>query len=215
VDLPRVPILSDLDGTLIDSTASIIAVVRWWAELRNLPPTIVDRIPYGRTSTDAAAMLAPHLDAVQEGILLDDHQASHTEGVTAFPGAHDLLMSPGPLAVVTSCPERLALARLAAAGLPRPAVLLTPECWTLGKPHPEPYLTGARSLGVPPSACFVLEDAPAGVQSGLAAGMRVIAMLTTHRKDELPGASAYIETLLELPQVLRSLAGDTNDPDSQ
>lgn len=205
MDVPPVPILSDLDGTLIDSTTSIISVVRWWAQLRHLPPTIVDRIPYGRTSTDAAAMLAPHLDAVEEGILLDDRQASHTEGVTAFPGAHDLLASATLLAVVTSCPLRLAIARLAAAGLPRPAVLLTPECWTQGKPHPEPYLTGARALGVGPSSCIVLEDAPAGVQSGLAAGMRVIAMLTTHRRDELPGASAYVESLWELPQVLRTL----------
>ncbi len=206
MDLPDIPILSDLDGTLIDSTRSVIAAFGWWAELRGLPPDVVDRLPFGRTSTDAAAMLAPQLDPAREGALLDDRQAERTEGVAAFDGARELLASARRLAVVTSGPERLATARLRAAGLPRPRFLVTPECWTRGKPDPEPYLVGARVLGVEPRACVVLEDAPAGVESGLAAGMRVVAMLTTHRREALPGASAYLESLRELPEVLRSLA---------
>lgn|GEM_PF-4249856 len=52
-------ILSDLDGTLIDSKASVLRAFAWWAELRGLDPAVADQIPHGRTSTDAAAVLAP------------------------------------------------------------------------------------------------------------------------------------------------------------
>jgi beta-phosphoglucomutase-like phosphatase (HAD superfamily) len=51
----------------------------------------------------------------------------------------------------------------------------------------------------------VLEDAPAGVQAGIAAGMPVIALLTTHRKDELPEANRWIESIEQLPTALREM----------
>jgi sugar-phosphatase len=51
----------------------------------------------------------------------------------------------------------------------------------------------------------VLEDAPAGVQAALAAGMRVIGVLTTHARHELPGAVAYVDDLRDVPRLARSL----------
>lgn len=203
--LPHVPILSDLDGTLIDSTASVIAAFRWWVDMRGLPADTVSRIPFGRTSTDAAAMLAPELDCIEEGALHDDRQTRNTRGVIALEGAHALLSVHRPLAIVTSCPRRLAQARLRAAGLPQPRFLITPECFTRGKPDPEPYLRGAEALGVAPRACVVLEDAPSGVASGVRAGMQVIALLTTHPVEQLARAAWHIHSLLELPGALRSL----------
>ena len=203
--LPPVPILSDLDGTLIESKESVVSAFKWWAELKGLAEDTVTRIPFGRTSTDAAAVLAPHLDCVEEGRLLDERQKKNTEGVVALAGAKELLTNHHPLAIVTSCPRPLAEARLSAAGLPIPKVLLTPECWLHGKPDPEPYQRGAQSLGVAPTACVVLEDAPSGVESGVRAGMRVVALLTTHRAEQLAGAVCHIKSLLELPRVLASL----------
>jgi sugar-phosphatase len=138
--LPPGPILSDLDGTLIDSKASVVAAFRWWAKLRGLPEDTISRIPFGRTSTDAAAVLAPELNCIEEGKLLDERQAKDTQGVIALEGAHELLSGHSNLAVVTSCPRHLAEARLLAAGLPQPRILVTPECWSRGKPDPEPYL---------------------------------------------------------------------------
>jgi sugar-phosphatase len=199
-------ILSDLDGTLIDSKASVVRAFEWWAALHHLLPGVAERIPYGRTSTDAAAVLAPHLDPVVEGAQLDERQRLDTAGVRALPGARIVLERYQPLAVVTSCPRPLARARLAAAQLPEPATLVTPELWTRGKPDPEPYLIGADRLSVAPDHCVVLEDAPSGVTAGLAAGMRVIAVLTTHSRDELPGASAYLNDLTEMPAVLSMLS---------
>lgn len=203
--LSNIPILSDLDGTLIESKEAVVAAFRWWAQLRGLSPDIVDHIPFGRTSTDAAAMLAPHLDAETEGRLLDDRQAEDLAGVVALPGALELLSSHEPFAIVTSGPIRLATARLRAAQLPIPRHLATPELWTHGKPHPEPYLKGAAMLGVPPQECVVLEDAPAGVESGVRAGMTVIAILTSHTPEQLSAAAAQIHALTELPAALAKL----------
>lgn len=203
--LPPVPILSDLDGTLIDSKASVVAAFQWWAELRGLPEDTVSRIAFGRTSTDCAAILAPHLDCVEEGKLLDERQATHTEGVTALAGAYELLANHQPIAIVTSCPRPLAEARLRRAGLPQPNALITPECWERGKPDPEPYKRGAESLGADPSTCIVLEDAPSGVESGVRAGMQVVAILTSHRAEQLVGAAHCIDSLLELPAVLEAM----------
>ena len=205
MQLPPIPILSDLDGTLIESKESVVAAFAWWARLRGLSPDIVDRIPYGRTSTDCAAVLAPHLDAAVEGRLLDDRQAEETAGVVALPGALELLTAHEKLAIVTSAPRRLALSRLGAARLPVPRHLATPELWIRGKPDPEPFLRGAALLGASPQDCIVLEDAPSGVQSGLSAGMTVIAILTSHAAEQLSGAAAYIRSLTELPATLTKL----------
>ncbi len=60
------------------------------------------------------------------------------------------------------------------------------------KPHPEVYLKSAERLGVLPSQCVVFEDSVSGVNAGLAAGMRVVGVTTSHTSDELPPCSAYI-----------------------
>jgi sugar-phosphatase len=125
--------------------------------------------------------------------------------VVAFPGAFELLSSHRQLVVVTSAPLRLAKARLNAARLPMPPHLATPELWLHGKPGPEPYLKGAAILGVRPEDCIVLEDAPAGVASGLNAGMRVIGILSSHTAEQLSDATLRINTLAELPRALATL----------
>ena len=58
------------------------------------------------------------------------------------------------------------------------------------KPHPEVYLRAAELLGEAPEHCVVFEDSYAGVQAGIAAGMRVVGVTTTH--PDLPGASLLI-----------------------
>jgi sugar-phosphatase len=83
--------------------------------------------------------------------------------------------------------------------------LATPESWLHDKPDPEPYLKGAALLGAEPKDCIVLEDAPSGVESGLRAGVRVIAVLTSHSAEQLPGATLHIRTLIELPAAFGKL----------
>ena len=92
--------------------------------------------------------------------------------------------------IVTSCTRPLAEVRIRAAGLPLPKRLITSNDITHGKPHPEPYLKGASVLGFSPAECVVLEDVPAGVRAGKAAGARVIAFKTTVQDAALREAGA-------------------------
>jgi len=114
------------------------------------------------------------------------------EDVVALPGAAELLraLPADKWTVVTSCTRALALVRLHAAGLPIPAQMVTSNDIVNGKPSPEPYLKGAELLGLAAADCVVVEDAPAGIRSGKAAGARVIALQTTERDGLLREAGA-------------------------
>ena len=72
------------------------------------------------------------------------------------------------------------------------------------KPDPEVYLKSAYHLGVDPKNCVVFEDSFSGASAGLNAGMKVIGVLSSHRKEELPECHQYIEDYrnLSLEQVL-------------
>ena len=94
------------------------------------------------------------------------------------------------LGSVTSSTRPLAELRLRAAGLAAPRHLVTGSDVQHGKPHPEPFLKAAEGLGVPPRDCVVLEDTPAGIRAGKAAGCRVIAFRTTMSDDVLRSAAS-------------------------
>jgi len=91
-------------------------------------------------------------------------------------------------------------ARLAAAGLPVPDVLVTAEDVDVGKPDPAGYLLAARRLGADPAECIVVEDAPAGLEAGRRAGCRVIAVATSHSPGQLAGYEVLPDlTCLHIP----------------
>jgi len=178
-------ILSDLDGVLVDSQASIMRAWHWWGGQNGIAVETIDAIAHGRPSREVIEMVAPHLDAVAESHVVEGLEVEDTEGIVALPGAHALFALPDPVAVVTSGTLPLATARLRCVGLPVPEVLVTPELLSRGKPDPEGYLLAASELGFAPAECTVLEDAPAGVQAGRAAGMHVVGITTTHDPAEL------------------------------
>jgi mannitol-1-/sugar-/sorbitol-6-phosphatase len=192
-------VLSDLDGVLVDSQASIMRAWRRWGRRHGLEAAAVEAVEHGRPSGEIVAALAPALDAGDESRALDALQADDTGDVVALPGAAELLRAFGPdrLAVVTSCTTALAEARLRAAGLEPPPVVVTADRLRRGKPDPEGYLLAARELGADPAECVVLEDAPAGVEAGRAAGMRVVALLTTHAAEDLAGADEQVASVAE------------------
>jgi mannitol-1-/sugar-/sorbitol-6-phosphatase len=190
-------VLADLDGVLVDSHASIMRAWAWWAARHGLDGGAVEAVQHGRPSGEVIAALAPELDAAAESVAIDARQARDTDGVVALPGAAELFAAWGPdrLAVVTSGTVPLATSRLRAGGLPLPRVLVTPERLRHGKPDPEGYLLAARELGAEPAECVVLEDAPAGVAAGRAAGMHVVGVLTTHAAAELAAADETAATV--------------------
>ena len=184
-------VISDLDGVLVDSSAPTVRSWRAWGERHGLDGEAIQAGNHGRP---ARAVIAEHVAPSQldeETALLAHAETTDTDGVVALPGAGDVLSLPaGRVAIATSCAAPLARARLAAAGLPVPDVLVTADQVEHGKPAPDPYLLAAERLGVDPAACLVLEDAPAGIAAGRAAGMTVWAVTTTHEPDALEGAGA-------------------------
>jgi sugar-phosphatase len=86
-------------------------------------------------------------------------------------------------------------ARLASAGLPVPDVLVSAEDVEAGKPDPEGYLKAAAALGRDIGRCLVIEDAPAGIAAGRAAGARVLAVATSHSASELASADGVVADL--------------------
>jgi mannitol-1-/sugar-/sorbitol-6-phosphatase len=171
--------LFDLDGTLVDSERAITRAWSRLAERHALDLAAIMRVHAGRPAEGTLALVAPQLEAatVTEAVAdLLRSQYDDVADVVASPGAHELIRaieSAGRLwAVVTSCDRRLATARLAAAGL-SPALVVTSDDLTAGKPDPQGYRLAAARLDVLPKECLVVEDAAAGVAAGRAAGMQV------------------------------------------
>ena len=187
--------LVDLDGVLVDSLGAAIRSWTWWASLHGLDPGPFIRA-HGRPSREAIAELAPALDADAEAALVEEREIGDTD-VTALPGASAMLAAARPVAIVTSGGRRLAEARLRAAGLQRPEVLVSADSISRGKPDPEPYLYAAQRLDISPNRCTVFEDAPAGVTAGKAAGMCVVALTTTVGAEELAAADRIVRDLAE------------------
>lgn len=184
-----------MDGVLISSIGSVNRCWRRWAIHYGIPNAEQFVIPHGTRAFEVMMSLRPDFTAEQaaEGLkLIEDMEIEDVFDLTVLPGVKELLGSlpADRWTIVTSATRRLMVARLKVAGLPQPERMITGNDVVNGKPHPEPYITGAGLLGFAPSDCVVVEDAPSGVGSGKAAGCRVLAVLGTHRAEELYAAGA-------------------------
>jgi HAD superfamily hydrolase (TIGR01509 family) len=210
-------VLSDLDGVLVDSGAVIEGTWRRFADRHGLDPEHVLARSHGRRTVDLVRLVAPHLDAEAEAARIEREEIESAAGLRPLPGARELVESVPPerFAIVTSGTRALAVARLRGAGLPVPEVLVTAEEVENGKPDPAGYLRAAAMLGVDPAHSLVLEDAPAGVAAGLAAGMTVVAVLTTSDGSALEGAHSRIPDLRALlpgPRGIRARRAPRTGP---
>jgi sugar-phosphatase len=201
-------ILFDLDGVLVDSTGAVDREWRAWAQRKGVDPDAVMAIAHGVRTLEVIQRVASDLDAEAEVLELERREADHQEGVSVMPGAAELVNSipEGRWCVVTSGTRLLATARLQFCGLPVPKVLVTADDVAHGKPHPEPYLKGAKLLGFDPADCLVIEDAPAGIQAARAGGMKVIGITSTYAADALEHADAVIGKLGQV-RVMANGAG--------
>jgi mannitol-1-/sugar-/sorbitol-6-phosphatase len=185
-------LLFDMDGVLVDSTPAVARVWAAWAGKYGFEPADVVRRAHGRPSIATIRELLPLGDHHAEDRAIEKAEIGDVEDIVALPGATELLsaLSPDRFAVVTSATRPLAIVRIRAAGFAIPKHLVTASDIHRGKPDPEPYLRGAQALGIPPADCVVVEDAPAGIQSGKAAGARVLALRTTAEDPDLLRAGA-------------------------
>jgi mannitol-1-/sugar-/sorbitol-6-phosphatase len=201
-------VLFDLDGVLIDSTDCITRHWQEWAQRHAIDLTRIMQVAHGRRTVETMALVAPQLDVENEALAFAAYEAVDTAGVVAIAGAASLLASLGdaPWAIVTSGTRNVATARLKGLGLPVPAIMVTAEDVVNGKPHPEPYLRAAARLGFSAEQCLVIEDSPPGIAAAAAAGMRSLAIASTHAYHELVQATAIARQLSDI-QVGTDTAG--------
>ncbi|KAJ1333946.1 glycerol-1-phosphatase [Microdochium nivale] len=189
-------LLFDMDGTIIDSTA---AVVKHWNTVGKeigVDPAVILETSHGRRSIDMLKVLAPekaNWEYVRhmEGLL----PKFHGEDATEIPGARALLdqliEAKAPWAIVTSGTVPLVTGWLDRLELPQPDILVTAESVENGKPDPACYVLGLSKLNLDKtfsSDVLVLEDSPAGIASGKAAGCKVIGLVTSHTLDQVVAA---------------------------
>lgn len=179
-------VIFDMDGTLIDSTPAVLRAWTTWA------------IEHGVTAEELTGRHGMPSAGVIRAVLPVDRHAAAIDRINELELAdvHDIVVLPGAVealaalaaaknAIATSCTMALAKARIAAAELVPPSVLVTADQVAHGKPAPDPFLLAADRLGVDPTRCLVVEDAPAGLTAAAAAGCYRLAVITTTPPEEL------------------------------
>lgn len=196
--------LFDMDGTLITSTAAAERVWTRWAERHGLDVAALLSVMHGVRAVDTIRRQnLSDIDLDAEVAWVERGEIEDVEGVAPIAGAVDFVtrLPPDRWAVVTSASVPLARARLKAAGVTPPAVLITAEDVERGKPDPAGYLKAAATLGFDISECLVFEDAEAGVQAGEAAGADVVVVTAawTHPLEtDHPTLADYADVTLEV-----------------
>lgn len=192
-------LLFDMDGTMVDSMP---AHARSWEVFTRrhgirMPVEEVLRKTTGRTGVECIRILmgedVPHDRAVE---LINEKEALYRDFFGAefreVAGFRDFARLAGErglkLAVATAgdrnniafALQHLKLAR-------RPDAIVGGDEGIAGKPEPDLFLEAARRVGIPPAECIVFEDAPFGIEAARRAGMRAVAVCTTHGAGELAG----------------------------
>ncbi|TFH80670.1 MULTISPECIES: HAD family hydrolase [Pseudomonas] len=196
--------LFDMDGTVLNSIAAAERIWASWAErhgvnVETFLPTI-----HGVRAIDTITRLnLPGVDAEAQAAFITEAEIEDVEGIVEIPGAAAFLKSlpANQWAMVTSAPRDLALRRMAAAGIPEPAVMITAEDVSAGKPDPAGYRLAARRLGLKPADCLIFEDATVGIQAAEAAGAPLMVITSTHQHPiEAPHATiaSYREVALSI-----------------
>jgi len=169
-------LLFDNDGVLVDSHQAAKAAWDVWATEFSPGYDLDKANNAGRRAEDMVReLVSPELFAkANDRINALEQDTAHM--TIPLVGAKELLESLpiGVWTICTSANPNLGKARLEAAGLPIPKELVTGDDVKQGKPHPDPYLLGAKNLGFEPMDCVVFEDAEAGVISAIEAGVGLV-----------------------------------------
>ncbi|CPR18389.1 sugar phosphatase [Brenneria goodwinii] len=197
--------LFDLDGTLVDSLPAVERSWTLWAKEHGIEPQEVCDFIHGKQAITSLRhfLKGESEETIQrEFAALEKIEATDTQGIVAMPGAKALLARLDelgiPWAIVTSGSVPIASTRHKAGELPAPKAFITAEQVSRGKPNPDAYLLGAQRLGLKPEDCVVVEDAPAGVLSGLAAGCKVIAVNAPADTPKLDQVDLVLDSLEQL-----------------
>ncbi len=206
-------VIFDWDGVIVDSSA---AHKRSWemiaAEIKKpLPPDHFER-SFGRKNPAVIREILQWSDDNAEIDTLSKRkewlyrEIIREEGLSALPGVVrflKMLKERGvPLAVGSSTPKLNLDAALEQLQLRDYfCFLVTGDDVSTGKPDPEVFLKAAQGLSVFPSRCIVFEDAPVGIEAALRAGMKAVALLTSHSRESLKAATKIVKDLSDCDYV--------------
>jgi mannitol-1-/sugar-/sorbitol-6-phosphatase len=201
-------LLFDMDGVLISSLGSVERSWQTWAERHGLDVRETIKTAHGMRAIETVRRLKPDANHQAELKVIEDLEVGDNEGLEVLEGVLSILQSVPQKywTIVTSATERLARSRLAFAGIPVPEHIVTADMVTEGKPHPEPYIKGARILSLAPQDCIVIEDSTSGAKAGHAAGCKVLATTFSHKIEQLEAADWIVESLAKV--TITVLAGD-------
>ncbi len=205
----QLAVIFDMDGVLVDSYRAHLE--SWRMMAREYGVEMTDRqfaVTFGRTSRDIIAHFWGDGLAEDRIAEMDGRKETLYRRIIAadFPemdGARDLVATLHAdgfrLAVGSSGPPENVRVAIDGLGLP--------ECFdaavtgmdvTRGKPDPQVFLLAAGKLGIDPSCCAVVEDAPAGIEAARRAGMVAIAITGTAPREKLADADLIVDSLAEL-----------------
>lgn len=192
--------LFDLDGTLVDSYVDAEACWRSWAASVGALERFDFNELYGRRRDEMISTLLPRLppvESAEHAQAIRCAERESTSNVTALPGSASLLskLPPGSWAIVTSNDRDVALARIRAAGLPVPSILLTSDEIERAKPDPQGLLLASSMLNVPAGRALAIDDSPVGIEAANRAQMQSIAVRFKHSDGSLQEADLIVDNL--------------------
>jgi sugar-phosphatase len=206
-------LLFDMDGVLVDSVEAYRLAWTRWAAFYEVETAAIASDVHGRRPEEVMQRVLADVAPDQALGTFDRLLDAAASTVGPMPGAQDLTgqLPEGRWAIVTSGRRRHVIPMLERAGITPPAVVICGDETVRGKPDPECFLRAAEVLNAKPEECTVVEDAPAGINAALAAGMAPIAVATTHAPEQLVGAKRVFPSLLAASSYLLSLAEDRGE----
>ncbi|MCF0050187.1 HAD family phosphatase [Dyadobacter sp. LJ53] len=206
----EIAVIFDMDGVICHTNPYHSMAFREFFSKRDLSPTDEEFAMhmFGKSNSYILSHFLQRVIEGEELLQMENEKESlfrqiyepyidPIEGIVDF--INDLHSNGVKLGVATSAPQ--ANLNLILTKVPIRANLgsiMASENVKKHKPDPEVYLTSAKNLGVEPGQCVVFEDSFSGVSAAINAGMRVVGVLSSHVKEELPLCNLYIEDYREM-----------------